>query len=109
MKGVPPFRLWLEFEHWQPQPGEDPTDDCFNMQVELDDGRKYCLNVWTFRFLERARRVRELESEVLVGKYLVGPDLFVEKLDRPLLEQVVAELFATDQMMDHWLSPNEEA
>ena len=40
MVEVPAFELWLEFEHWEPKPGDDPTDDFFNMQVTLPDGRR---------------------------------------------------------------------
>ena len=55
MAEVPAFELWLEFEHWEPKPDDDPTDNFFNMQVKLPDGRRYALNVWTFKFLQKAR------------------------------------------------------
>jgi hypothetical protein len=108
MKTVPSFRLWLEFEHIE-SASADSYDDCFNMTVELDDGCKYAMNLWTFNFLERARRTPELESEALKGKYLVGPDLFVEKLDRGLLEQVVTDLLMTGQMKAQWLIAREDS
>ena len=83
MVGVPEFELWLEFEHWQPQPDDDPTTDFFNMQVRLPDGRRYALNVWTFKFLHKARYPWPYEEGVgEPEEYLLPPDLFVERLDR---------------------------
>ena len=113
MATIHPFRLWLEFEHWEGEPGHDPYDDFFNMQVELQDGRTYAMNVWTFKFFERARGDGTdsdgTDSEgTLGGKYLLPPDLFVEKLDRRVMEDVIADLLATDQMRPEWLCPPEE-
>ncbi len=34
------FDLWLEFEHWLPQEGDDPENDIFNMQIVLRGGKK---------------------------------------------------------------------
>lgn len=86
----------------QPESEYDPYDDIFNMLVHVEDGRKYALNVWAFRFLERIRHIPYFESEELRGTYQLPPDLFVEKLDRPLLEKVVADLFRTEQMREEW-------
>ena len=102
MAKTPSFTLWLEFEHLLPSPEDDPSDDLFNMKITLDDGTSFALNVWTFKFLERARPHRDLEAEHLAGKYLIAPDLFVEKLDRQLLEQVVADLILRKQLKDEW-------
>jgi hypothetical protein len=53
------------------------------MQVRLTDGRRYALNVWTFKFLHRARFPWPYEgTSGETAKYVV------EKLDRQLLEQV---------------------
>jgi hypothetical protein len=100
--GTQTFELWLEFEHTEQPPGHDPADDLANVEVRLPDGRRYALNVWTFRFLHRAR------FELNAGEpaeYVVAPDQFVERLDRPTLERVVKELFANGEMESEWLCP----
>ena len=99
------FDLWLEFEHWQPEADDDPEDDFFNMALRLPDGRAYALNVWTFRFLERARLDDQQSGEALNGKYLLPPDLFVERLDRKLMEEIATDLIKRGQLLDDWLIP----
>lgn len=102
------FELWLEFEHTLPLSGEDPTDDFANIQVTLPDGRRYALNVWTFRFLSRARYPWPYEIITAPpAEYVLPPDLFVERLDRPTLERVVTQLLAHGQMNSEWLCPSE--
>jgi len=96
------FELWPEFEQWMPQEGDDPEDDFFNMQVTLPGGRKYALNVWTFKYLSRAVRECRLNGEHLGGSYLPAPDLFVERLDRKLLENAIADLIAKDGLSPQW-------
>jgi hypothetical protein len=74
MAEVPTFDLWLEFEHTEPPPGDDPTDDFANVQVRLPDGRKYALNVWTFKFLHRARfRWPYADASGRPAEYVVAP------------------------------------
>ncbi|MCL4264558.1 MAG: hypothetical protein KJ069_15145 [Anaerolineae bacterium] len=97
------FELWLEFELWVSEPTFDPYDDFSNMLISFVDGRKFALNVWTFNALEQAKVTQELESPELTGKYLLPPDLFVEKLDRQLLEQVVTDLIRSVQLREEWL------
>jgi hypothetical protein len=102
------FELWLEFEHTELPPGHEPSDDFANVQVRLPDGRRYALNVWTFGFLHRARF--PWPDEVKSGtpaEYVVAPDLFVERLDRPTLERVVSELLTHGEMKSEWLCPSE--
>ena len=101
------FELWLEFEHWEPSPDHDPEDDFFNMQIRLDDGRTYALNVWTYRFMERARREDEETGEGLSGKYMIAPDLFVERLDRELVTEVVKDLIRNKGLKKEWLIEEE--
>lgn len=104
------FELWLEFEHTELPSGHDPADDFANVQVRLPDGRQYALTVWTFRFLHRARF--PWPYEVNAGRpteYVVAPDLFVERLDRPTLERVVRELLIHGEMKAEWLCPPDEA
>ena len=102
------FELSLEFEYWVPTEDDDPEDDFINMSIHLSDGRHYALNVWTFKILERARLYHEQYGDNLGGKYVLPPDLFVQRLDRKLLEEIVANLIRSKQLLDAWLVPNEE-
>jgi hypothetical protein len=109
MTSEPMFELWLEFEHWVPQPDDDPTDDFFNMQVILPDGRRYGLNVRTYKFLRRARYPWPYQEGVgAPEEYLLAPDLFVERLDRELLERVVRGMLVKKEMKPEWLCPDED-
>jgi hypothetical protein len=105
MEARPAFELWLEFERWEPKPGDDPADDFCNVQVRLPDGRRYALNVWTFRFLHRARFDWPHDPDGEPAEYVVAPDLFVERLDRPLLERAVSAMLANGEMKVEWLCP----
>jgi hypothetical protein len=105
----PEFELWLEFEHCEPKLDEDPADDFFNMQVKLPDGRRYALNVWTFKFIQKARYPWPyVEGVGEPEEYLLPPDLFVERLDRDLLERVVKRMLVEGEMKPEWLCPPEE-
>ena len=95
------FELWLEFETWQDQ--FDRDDEFCNLQVTISDGSRYALNVWTYKFLSKAITDCKENGEGLGGKYLFPPDLFVERLDRELLEEVVSDLIACGQMKQDWL------
>lgn len=98
------FELWLEFEVWRSAGNEDDSaDDFFNMQVTLEDGRKYALNVWTFGSFPRLVAEAKLERQNLNGGYILPPDLFVDRMDRALLESVVQDLIHSGQMRDEWL------
>jgi hypothetical protein len=96
------FDLWLEFEHWLPQEDDDPENDFFNMTVTLPEGKKYALNVWTFKYLSRAVQECRMSGEHRSGSYLPAPDLFVERLNRRLLEDVVADLLARGGLSPQW-------
>lgn len=105
---TPVFDLWLEFEHVKANPDDDPTDDFANMEVHLLDGSRYALNVWTFDFLRRARFPWPYETGVgMPAEYVLPPDLFVERLDRPTLERVVARMLLEGEMRSEWLCPPE--
>jgi hypothetical protein len=101
------FDLWLEFDHWEPKEGDDPEDDFFNMQITLQCGKKYTLNVWTYKFIGRAVRECGETGECLRGSYLLPPDLFVQRLDRKLLERVVADLIADGGLKKEWEVPDQ--
>jgi hypothetical protein len=102
------FELWLEWEWWQPQPNDNPRSDFFNMQITLSIGQRYALNVWTFAFWETARQHAPTLGEQLAGRYPLLPDLFVEKLDRKLMEDIVTDLLRTNGLRHEWLCPPDE-
>lgn len=81
------FKLWLEFEEFSPW--DDIENDSANISVNTLDGREYGINVWTFNFLDSARKE---ESEKGNFNYLISPDLFVKELSRDCIEQVVKAL-----------------
>ena len=102
------FTLWLEFEHTTPTDGDDLEDDMFNMQINVATGNKYALNVWTYEFLRHAVAQCKRDGENLNEKYLEPPDLFVERLDRKLLEEIVADLIKRDALLEAWrVSPED--
>jgi hypothetical protein len=70
--------------------------------VSLPDGRRYALNVWTFSFLERARTLARQAGENLHGKYLDAPDLFVQRLERSALHEIVADLLQKGGLNPTW-------
>jgi hypothetical protein len=101
------FDLWLEFEHWVAQEGDDPEDEIFNMQITIRGGEKYALNVWTYKAIGRAVKECQEFGECLGGLYLFPPDLFVHRLDRQLLERIVADLIAQGALKEEWKVPDE--
>ncbi|TXI50905.1 MAG: hypothetical protein E6Q50_02795 [Lysobacter sp.] len=97
---APTFTLWLEFETYAggyPQPGDDPDCDFCNALVRAD-GRVCGLNIWTFRFLDHVRRFDEFtgEPKPAIERFLLPPDLLVERLDRALIEASIATLLLED-------------
>lgn len=103
------FELWLEWEQYDPAVEEEP-DGFANVQVQLSDGRRYALNVWTFGFLQPARYPWPYEEGTgTPDEYLLPPDLFVERLDRATMERVVRSMLAKGEMRPEWLCPTEEA
>ena len=101
---MPKFELWLEFELWRASGDtDDASDDFFNMEITLEDGRKYALNVWTIGSFTRLAAEAKTESDCLRGAYMLPPDLFVDRMNRELLESIVADMLETGQMRDEWL------
>jgi hypothetical protein len=97
-----PFSLWLEYEHLIPTEADDPENDLCNIQLTLPDGTIYALNVWTYKFVQRAIAQAQRDGENLDGQYLEPTDLFVERLDRKLLEAVFADLIRRDCLLEQW-------
>jgi hypothetical protein len=102
-KSVVGFKLWLEFELWEDST-YDPEDDFANITITLETGERYALNVWTFKFLNRAHSEDQSSGECLGGRYLVPPDLLVQKLNRAHLEAIVTDLLEKSGLKEEWLS-----
>ena len=105
----PAFELWLEFEAGIQDEGADPAlysfdpeNDFFNMIITLGSGERYGLNVWTYNYLQSARRQAEQSGENLKGAYLLTPDLLVRRCDRGELEGIVRDMIRTGQLYDQW-------
>jgi hypothetical protein len=84
------FMLWLEFEHitsaW------DSSNEACNIHVTLTDGRRYGLNVWTYKFLTTLVGWDMERGENLGGLYQTPPDLFVRELTRECIEATITDL-----------------
>ena len=96
------FTLWLEFEHLILDSLHDPSDDFFNINVRTNDGRSCGLNVWTFKFLKRTREEDRTSGDNLSGLYLKPPDLFVDRAERELLENVVKHMIENDELEEYF-------
>jgi hypothetical protein len=101
------FTLWLEFEWWGSQPDDDPEINFFNMQIDFSDGRRYALNVWTYKYLAVARQDDLSAGDHLNGAYQLPPDLFVTRLDRSQVAAVVTDLIQEDLLREEWRIPEE--
>lgn len=106
------FALWLEFEQYAggyPQPDDDPDCDFCNATVRTD-GRTYALNIWTFAFLEYARRFDEVSGEPKPERerFLLPPDLLVERLNRGSIEEAISALLRKGPLPMHWRVSDDE-
>lgn len=100
MKSVRKFSLWLEFEQWEGADIPLLCDYC-NIQIDIEGGPCYALNVWTNQYFEVERQNSLLEGR----SYFVPPDLIVPVLDRAVLEEIAADLIHSNQLKDVWLIP----
>lgn len=106
MREADAFSLWLEFEHYAdgyPQPGDDPYCDFCNAEIR-SNGQSCGITVWTFGFIEYARRFDEFTGAEKTGidRFLLPPDLLVEKLDRGLIEEAIAGLLGRSPWPAQW-------
>jgi len=105
------FDLWLEFEVGDPidQPANSPVQNFANIAIRLSDGRRYCLNVWTFDFVPLARYPWPYKTtDEVPAKYLIPPDLLVERLDRVTIQSVVSEMLAAGELRPEWRCADDE-
>jgi hypothetical protein len=94
---VPKFTLWLEFESVDKANWDKENDFC-NAHVDLEDGRRFGLNIWTYKFLQTAVNDDKKTGQNLNGLYLKPPDLFVKELTRECIEQTIQDLLKTDDL-----------
>lgn len=85
------FKLWLEFEEVDSDNWNTDNDFC-NIHVELKDGRKYGINVWTYNFLKTAVEFDRNSGNNLNGLYTIPQDLFVNELTRSCIEKTIEDL-----------------
>lgn len=107
------FRLWLEFE--ATSPWDDIENNFANICVDTLDGRRYGINVWTFKFLSTAWKEKEKGSN---STYIIPPDLFVKELTRDCIEETIRELLNHGNLEEtlnksifelHFLKPYQDA
>jgi hypothetical protein len=72
------------------------------MQVTLSNGIKYALNVWAYKSLWRIVKDCQETGECMHGIYLAPPDLFVQRLDRTLIEKMIADLISKGELKEEW-------
>lgn len=85
------FKLWLEFEEIADRKWDSKNDFC-NIHVDMEDGRHYGLNVWTYQFFNTSIRNDKESGENLNGAYQIPPDLFVQELSRNCIEMAIKDI-----------------
>ena len=100
------FSLWLEFESFEggyPGPEDDPECDFCNVQVRIGS-LLYAANVWTFRYVARARMEDSMARPLSQpSQWLLPPDLLVSRLDRATISTAMSELIESGAMPESWL------
>lgn len=91
------FTLWLEFEEADPANWDKENEFC-NIHVDMEDGRHYGLNVWTYKFLEKAVEEDKKTGQNLNGLYQKPPDLFVKELTRECIQKTIEDLLRIDDL-----------
>jgi len=98
------FKLWLEFE--EVDPGNwDTKNEFANIQVDLEDGRHYGINVWTYAYLQTAIQKEQADSENVNGLYITPPDLFVSELTRTCIQKGIEDLLSKGDLEEQ-LNPS---
>ena len=98
------FKLWLEFEEVD-QGTWNKKNDFANIQVDLSDGRKYGINVWTYNYLKIAIEEDKKSGNNLNGLYQTPPDLFVNELTRGCIEKTIQDLLKEGDL-ENLLNPS---
>ena len=98
------FNLWLEFEEVDPNNWDIENEFC-NIEVELQDGRRYGINIWTYKFLQTSIEDDFKTGNNLNGIYQKPPDLFVKELTRDCIQQTIEDLLKIDDL-ENVLNPS---
>lgn len=98
------FSLWLEFEEVEPD-NWDIHNEFANVIVELADGRRYGINVWTFKFFETALSLDREQGATNADLYIKPPDLFVKELSRECIHRTIHDLLQKGNLEDY-LNPS---
>jgi hypothetical protein len=85
------FKLWLEFEEFDQDKWDIENEFC-NIHVDLEDGRHYGINIWTYKFLETAVNENKKTGQNLSGLYQKPLDLFVKELTRNCIQKTIEDL-----------------
>jgi argininosuccinate synthase len=93
------FEIWFEFEAVDFSQS-DMKNEAANIQVNLVDGRRYGINVWTYNFLKTTVEIDEISGENLNGLYQSPPDLFVQILSRECIEKTISDLLRKGNLED---------
>ena len=93
------FKLWLEFENADFSSSDMENESC-NIHIDLENGKHYGINVWTYKFLETAKELDEKSGQNLSGLYQFAPDLFVKELTRECIEKTIADLLKFGNLED---------
>jgi hypothetical protein len=91
------YKLWLEFELGNPNQWEIENEFA-NIQVELENGCKYGINVWTYKYFETSIIQDKENGKNLNGLYQIPPDLLVEKMTRESIERTIDDLLKIDSL-----------
>jgi hypothetical protein len=91
------FTLWLEFKEVDSDNWDIQNEFC-NIHVDLEDGRHYGINVWTYKYLETAVNENKKTEQNLRGLYQIPPDLFVKELSRECIQQTIEDLLKIDDL-----------
>jgi hypothetical protein len=102
----PKFKLWCDLDELAPDEYDIDNDHC-DIVATLETGEVYPMKVWTYAYLKTAVEEDRASGDHLRGKYQPAPDLFVERLDRELLRQAVADMLASDEVEFEKFAPGE--
>lgn len=89
------FRLWLEFQVFNPANWNIQNEFC-NIHVDLPDGRHYGLNVCTYKYLDGGSHTPSGSGNMRC----LFPDLFVKELTRKCIEEAIHDLLAIGHLDD---------
>jgi hypothetical protein len=86
------YAVWIEAEEWGAG-AWDPDDEASDVVVTLDDGERWVASFVAYGHIPTLVARNRESGEGLGGRYLWASDLvLVERIDRPTIEAVVADL-----------------